>query len=342
MPGLLRNAHRGPPSDWFMRVPDEVKDGVVYLGYRKVANEPDSEVWGGTGFMVGMDEGGLFFEYLVTAHHILTALWDKPHPVMRYNDSLGKARTQPISFPVYNFTTGETQKYWGHWLRHPSDPAADVAVMRYAAPRNDPERVHTHTPIEMLLKDSDFAPQGIGIGDETFTVGLFYHGHGQDSNSPIVRIGNLSMLPKDRIQTSKEYGPMEAFLVEVRSISGISGAPVYVRETVVLPEKAKSLAGENIEVRASGRFFLLGVAHAHWDVDPLTLNEARPTGKHQEVGGVNVGIAVVTPAKKIFETLYHPEFVKERAGDVAAWAKKTAEEASVATLNTPVDKAENV
>jgi hypothetical protein len=202
--------------------------------------------------------------------------------------------------------------------------------MRYAPRRDDPERIHTFTPAKILLGDSDFAPKGIGIGDETFMVGLFYRGHGRDSNSPIVRMGNIAMLPTDRIRTGEPYGDMEAYLVEGRSISGISGAPVYVRETVALPEKVTASDGESIEIRASGRFFLLGMAHGHWDVDALTLNDARPIPMHRSDGGVNVGIAVVTPAKKILETLNHPEFVRERAGIVAAWQNRGAEDASEA------------
>ncbi len=317
-----------------MRVPDEVKDGVVYLGYRKVEDDPDSEIWGGTAFIVGVDEGDVFFEYVVTAHHCLSALWDKPHPVMRFNDSKGKARTQPISFPAYNFDAREMQRYWGHWLRHPTDQSADVAVMRYASRRDDPERIHTFTPVNILLGDSDFAPKGIGIGDETFMVGLFYRGHGRESNSPIVRMGNIAMMPKDRIRAGAPYGDMEAFLVEGRSISGISGAPVYVRETVALPEKVTTSDGESIEIKASGRFFLLGMAHGHWDVDALTLNDASPLPMHQGDGGVNVGIAVVTPAKKILETLNHPEFVRERAGIVSAWEKRHAGDVDATASDT--------
>lgn len=103
---------------------------------------------------------------------------------------------------------------------------------------------------------------------------------------------------------------------------------------MALPEKVTASDGEAIEIRASGRFFLLGMAHGHWDVDPLTLNDARPIPMRQRDGGVNVGIAVVTPAKKILETLYHPEFVRERAGIVAAWEKEQAEDGGAAALDT--------
>jgi hypothetical protein len=50
-----------------MRVPDQVKNAVVYLGGRKSANDPASEDWIGTAFVVGLDEpesDGVFFQYL--------------------------------------------------------------------------------------------------------------------------------------------------------------------------------------------------------------------------------------------------------------------------------------
>jgi hypothetical protein len=49
-----------------------------------------------------------------------------------------------------------------------------------------------------------------------------------------------------------------------------------------------------------GRYFLLGLVHGHWEILTKDKNEIdpRPTHRDQE-DAVNMGIAVVIPARKI-------------------------------------------
>jgi hypothetical protein len=51
------------------------------------------------------------------------------------------------------------------------------------------------------------------------------HHTGDLKNVPIVRVGNLASYPSEQIQT-RAFGRMEAYLIEARSIGGLSGSPV--------------------------------------------------------------------------------------------------------------------
>lgn len=52
-------------------------------------------------------------------------------------------------------------------------------------------------------------------------------------------------------------------------------------------------------------FFVLGLMQGHWEVPP-NFNTT------EQMESVNMGISIVVPAKKIIETIYHPELVAMR------------------------------
>ena len=74
---------------------------------------------------------------------------------------------------------------------------------------------------EKVIKENE-----IEVGEEVFVTGLFSHHHGQSKNIPIVRVGNISAMPEEKIQTKEHL--MDAYLIEARSIGGLSGSPVFV------------------------------------------------------------------------------------------------------------------
>ena len=70
------------------------------------------------------------------------------------------------------------------------------------------------------------------MGDEVFVVGLFRHRHGTQRNIPIVRVGNLAALTEEKVATN-DFGLVDAYLIEARSIGGLSGSPVFLNLWVV-------------------------------------------------------------------------------------------------------------
>jgi hypothetical protein len=100
------------------------------------------------------------------------------------------------------------------------------------------------------------------------------------------------MIPDERIPI-KIFGDMEAYLIEARSIGGLSGSPVF------------TLARTSEQVT----ILLMGLMHGHWAVDSETIIDE----VSQDAGtkaGVNVGIAIVTPASKIMEIINGGELSK--------------------------------
>jgi hypothetical protein len=58
-------------------------------------------------------------------------------------------------------------------------------------------------------------------------VGRYIEHEGKFKNLPVVRFGNIAMMPSEHIlQWEREDHLQESFLVDMRSISGFSGSPV--------------------------------------------------------------------------------------------------------------------
>jgi hypothetical protein len=88
-------------------------------------------------------------------------------------------------------------------------------------------------------------------------------------------------------------------------LEGISGSPVWVRETIEV--RCVRETGRPVNVRALGDMKLLGMIQAHWDVSDINKYDWAHDPK-----GVNIGIGAVVPAKKILEIVEIPEIAALR------------------------------
>jgi hypothetical protein len=269
-----------------MRVPDSLIKCVGFVSVFGGENTPMS--YGGTAFIVTirMDETH-GYAHLVTAKHVADAI-APGEAVIAMNARDGA--------PLF-LRTGEQQ-----WFFHPTEPeSVDAAVLPFGSPRFGEYDI-AHIPETAFATDERITEYSIGIGDEVVIVGLFTKFFGQSHLIPIVRAGNIAMMPRDRVPV-KEFGEMEAYLAEGRSIGGLSGSPVFVRNTVNMP--AKTAQGEASMISGLGPLHFLGLMHGHWDL-PARFSEA------EKKEAVNMGISIIVPAKKILEVLYHPELVAMR------------------------------
>jgi hypothetical protein len=187
------------------------------------------------------------------------------------------------------------------WFYHPTEKdSVDVAILPFGSPRFDEYDI-AWIPEDLFATDKRIAEFSIGLGDEIVAIGLFTRFFGSTHLVPLVRTGNVAMMPRDKLPI-KGFGDMEAYLAEGRSIGGLSGSPVFVRNTVNMqipgPEKAGQISG-------LGRFHLLGLMHGHWEV-PNSFSSI------EQAEAVNMGVSIIVPAKKILEVLYHPELVALR------------------------------
>lgn len=290
--GNIPRYYFAPREDFKMRVPEEVRQCVIFLGM-KTKNEHGQEVvqFIGTAFFVAVPSElvqGWGYTYLVTAKHVALALKGGPF--------IARVNTNDGSSAIVEAGTA-------NWVYHPEDNAVDVAVIQWNVP---PQVEYRKIPSDMFVTEKVILEKNIGPGDEVFITGLFAHVSGRMRNLPLVRMGNVALFPSDKIQVliGEEWYWVDAYLIEARSIGGISGSPVFVRLGFWRSKDGQAQFSGNI-------FYLLGLMHRHWEVtvgkknDLVQLNE-------DVFGAVNLGIAIVVPAYKILEVLNQPNQVEYR------------------------------
>jgi hypothetical protein len=167
-------------------------------------------------------------------------------------------------------------------------------------------------PARRHLIDDLIQQWGIGPGDDVLLPGLFWHHAGETKNAPIIRIGNIAAMPGDKVYT-RDYGRLDAYLIEVRSVGGLSGSPVFFNGqggTRNIKVQAATLTGrplphfvEKTVVMGAG-YFLLGLVHGHYYEHTQRVDVVEDV--------INSGIAIVTPADKILELILDPQEVARR------------------------------
>jgi hypothetical protein len=270
-----------------MLVPDEVRKCVAFVVYQA----PDGLKVAGTAFFVGIevpDFGGAF-QFAVTAKHVIEQIKKRSvdgKVYLRMN-----FKNEPASL-VHTSIDG--------WLYHPSDSSVDVAVSPFLFSEKFD---HLYYPVSSFATKEVIEKEKIGLGDEVFLAGMFYGHLGKKRNIPIVRVGNIAAMPEEPVDT--DIGEIEAYLVESRSISGLSGSPVFVHLGVIRPNW-EDKGGHLKMFSGVGRFYLLGLMHGHFDKPISQEDTVVEDDVRQE--RVNMGIAVVVPATKILEVIHQPYF----------------------------------
>jgi len=300
-------------DDPIMEVPPEVKDCVVFLlgaskkhgGTRRVA---------GTAFFVQVstaeDAEGTAI-YLVTARHVVDDIKEK---------SIDGIVWVRINNPDEGCSEVgiEAKK----WVSHPTDNSVDVAAVLW---QSNAFMIRT-VPKSMAVTELVMKKENFSLGDEVFITGLFKMHYGTTKNVPIVRVGNVAMIDKEPIQTKR--GPMEGYLIEARSIGGLSGSPVFIHVPPMRFGIANALSVTGLDA-GKPPFFWFGLIHGHWDAQdslPDTLVE-------DAIGDtINMGIAVVVPATKVLEVLDQEQFVKQRKEKA-----KRAREKNLPTQDSALD-----
>jgi hypothetical protein len=257
-----------------MRIPDDVRNTVAFVAIR-MADESVRFV--GTAFVIaraplpGMSQT---FAFTVTARHVIDGVrskgLDRVHLRVNWTDGGSRWWETPID----------------SWHFHPTDPSVDVAVFRGAPV---PEADIRTIPVAGFVTHDVVRDNEIGIGDEVAIVGLFANRTGMSRNIPIARVGNIAALPEEPIAT--KLGPTPAYLIEARSIGGLSGSPVFAHLGT------SRVIGGSLRLAQSPVMPLLGLIHGHYDES--STDEVASSSR----SNVNMGVAVVTPAERILEII---------------------------------------
>jgi hypothetical protein len=262
-----------------MQIPDEIRKCVGFICYKNT----NKTKWAGTAFFVGVTLEGTESSsiYIITAKHIIDEIQresDDKKVYLRMNLKNGGSRL--IGTPI------------DKWIFHPQESNVDVATLNWAPPQETFD--YLTVAVEYAGTEDIIKKENIGVGDDVFLVGLFASHFGSQKNLPIIRVGNIASMPEEKVHTTK-YGDIDAYLVEARSIGGLSGSPVFV----YMGDMRK--IGNTTQLGRKGLplLYWLGLMHGHFALSETELQ-------------INMGIAIVVPTWKILEVINQEVFMKAR------------------------------
>ena len=267
-----------------MRVDDLLRKTVVFVGVEAHGRFTPN----GTGFICNVPFGDVSFYFVATAAHVVHPRWD--HIAIRLNRKDGGCSTVRLQ---------------NGGLRHP-DPALDVALLPISITGDifdfvtvPIDRAHWKEVRERLWPDP-------GLGDEVTITGLYTSHYGYQKNIPIVRIGNIAAMPDEKVQAHSGY--LSAYLIEVRSLAGISGSPVYLNVPQVRVHEGQIQTLSGREYIPIGVLIGRHLSTAPQDDIPVPQFQAsQPQSDEYATRQEGTGLAVVTPIEALYEIVEAPE-----------------------------------
>lgn len=256
---------------------EDALKSVVFLGFLNKRTNAVTTV--GTAFIVALtptsDPNRSRDTVLVTARHVVANLSDRgaDELYVRFNSKLGKS--------FWRKTLIED------WL-YGADSTVDVASYRSKLPANCD---HLALPTATLLPRDNERPFPVDLTDEIVVAGLFSPYQSELRVTPLLRMGNIVALADQNAPVSTPVGSFAAHLLEMRSISGLSGAPVFARASMkqVLTKK----------VNAKGpHMFLLGLVSGHFVEKELSIRDGVIELGETKLD-LNAGVSFVTPTEVI-------------------------------------------
>jgi hypothetical protein len=275
-----------------MRIPDDMRKCAVFVAMK---DDRGQHKFTGTAFCYQLrpteDRG---YGYLVTARHVIDGTCR--------NGADGKIylRVNRRSGGSEYIETKPTD-----WLFDADDETVDVCVFPLDGRPfgSDPELFFLDS--RASVTEQMVRLEGIGPGDDTFAIGLFAQHAGKGRNIPIVRVGNIAAMPEEKV--ASKTMDIDAYLVEVRSLRGLSGSPVFVSLGPVRQSFYERAMGE---INFGYKFVFLGLVHGHWDITRTQTDAYLLDAADGET--INQGIAMVVPADKITQLLERPELADLR------------------------------
>lgn len=301
-----------------MRVPDQIKKCVAFLGYKQFGEDGETFEYQFEGSALLLADEKAKSTCIITARHIIDGL--VKHGVeeiwLRLNNKSGTFQWLP------------TKK--SDW-KSPKDKSLDIAILFGFLKEAD----HFFLDREWALTPEKAQELSVGVGDEIFIAGLFSYYAGKPRNVPIVRVGNLAAYPEEKIRV-KKFGEMDAYLIEARSIGALSGSPVFYNaygshKGVFRPSVPYIFS----PLQNDQSFYWIGIIHGHYPQKSKDISEAleiiKEATEHgcwtkenvadsslatalqltaESIEDINTGIAIVVPVAKVLESF--DELRKER------------------------------
>ncbi len=273
-----------------MKIAQEIRKSVFFVCINNSKASMSLSVVS-TGFILSspIEDKQEIFINLITAKHVIDA-------ARKYSaDGIAYVRMNTVD-GGYDYLNTSLDD----WIFHPTDPSADVALFSFVPP----ERFdYLALPENMAITEKHPKHEQINLGDDVLIIGLFVNHFGRQKNIPLIRTGNIAAMLEEPVDTV--YGSTDMYLIESRSIGGLSGSPVFVQHPVIRVEEGQ------VKYNLDGvkPTYFLGLIHGHFDIK-LGMDSFVPDFANQSV---NRGIAMVVPAQKILETIHQPKIETIRA-----------------------------
>lgn len=258
-------------------IPSHFLNCVVFLYQTPELAKKGNTLNGGTGFVVNYGQA----IYVVTNSHC-----SRHVPTIRFFTPNGPAYITPTQM---------------QWIEHQNgdDLAAYQVDLRSTFGQTD------SISIQSALWES--AVRGfVEPGTEAFFVGRYVDYSGIDRNTPMIRFGNVAMMPLQPIKR-EDGGYQDSFLVEARSRLGFSGSPVFAYTMEI-----KSQMTTNVHFPEIGTFpkivFRVVWGHLHDWRPVMDATDKRRQVQPGQVVDISSNIACVVPSWKVRELLEQQEF----------------------------------
>lgn len=275
-------------------IPLEVRECAIYLYASEEAAEEGTQA-GGSGFLVIIpvaeheEEGATF--YAVTNVHVVA----NGFTCVRLNTLDGGHDSVALRAE--------------DWVHHPEGD--DLAIAELDLPREFRElRIKAILP-DSFVEGGD--PTIFGVGQDVYMIGRYVSHEGRQQNLPTARFGNIAQLPYEPVQTVSGLA-QQAFLVDMRSLAGYSGAPVFVY-------RSRPDLNTNPDSWVTGfEQRLLGIDSGHLPALGRVLKEDKGAAVEPALWAEqNSGMATVIPAWRLTELLFDEDVVRKREEGEQAW-----------------------
>ena len=303
-----RYSKRGYPIQMWVRDMPRLDDSylkcVVYL-YPDERSAETGERIGGTGFLIGAPVSNPDRVIVTTLLCLMTNkhVANNGNCVVRTNTKDGKTDI---------FTLDER-----NWIFHPDGD--DLAVYPIGLAPLYPYPYMEAGGLNCISKSS-IEGLDVGIGDEVFTVGRFIAREGVKINIPALRFGTISQMPIEPV-TMEDGFKQECFLIEVRSLSGFSGSPVFLyippQTSIenIHPQTREHMYRNSMfrQKRSNMQFgfgpILLGVSFSYfYSTEEVRSGYGSPM--HEWYVRSNTGMMGVIPGWKVSELILGDEIMK--------------------------------
>lgn len=275
-----------------MRTNPDLMKSVVFLG---IQTERGDFTPIGTAFVLVHDyDEQIQFVFVVTAAHVVENLSSEAQArlVIRINKKDGGVGYIP--------TAGRPR------LTH-ENPANDVMLISIAIDPTVYDVIAVpgdRAEIEKMREEGD----GLFPGDTIAVTGVYTSHHGLVRNIPVLRTGNVAAIADEPVLTGRGYAV--AHLIELRTIAGLSGSPVY---QTMAPVRIKAGVMQT-RIHDTSLGTILGVLVGYHLIEDSTdvisvPRSARPASADENQYSAderNTGFGVVIPIERVFEMIEHP------------------------------------